>query len=109
MDEQQHKTTIGGQAVMEGVMMRGPYKTAVAVRKSDGEIVMKIDDNGTKKRNKFLKLPIIRGCVNFIDSLVIGMRALMYSAEFVDVEEEERKVSSKSGLKISLVTSSKTR
>ena len=89
MDEQQHKTTIGGQAVMEGVMMRGPYKTAVAVRKSDGEIVMKIDDNGTKKRNKFLKLPIIRGCVNFIDSLVIGMRALMYSAEFVDVEEEE--------------------
>ncbi len=88
-EEQQHKTSIGGQAVMEGVMMRGPHKTAVAVRKSDGEIEIKIDDNGTKKRNKFLKLPVIRGCVNFIDSLVIGMKALMFSAEFVDVEDEE--------------------
>ena len=46
-EEQQHKTSIGGQAVMEGVMMRGPYKTAVSVRKSDGEIVTKIDENGT--------------------------------------------------------------
>ena len=44
MAEEQHKTSIGGQAVMEGVMMRGPYKTAVAVRKSDGEIAMKIDE-----------------------------------------------------------------
>lgn len=74
---------------MEGVMMRGPYKTAVAVRKSDGEIVTKIDDNGTKTRHKIFKLPILRGCVNFIDSLVIGMKALMYSAEFVDIDEEE--------------------
>ncbi len=74
---------------MEGVMMRGPYKTAVSVRKSDGEIVTKIDENGTKKRAKIWKLPILRGCINFIDSLVIGMKALMYSAEFVDIEEEE--------------------
>ncbi len=73
---------------MEGVMMRGPYKTAVSVRKSDGEIVTKIDENGTKKRAKIWKLPILRGCINFIDSLVIGMKALMYSAEFVDIEEE---------------------
>ena len=88
-EEQQHKTSIGGQAVMEGVMMRGPYKTAVSVRKSDGEIVTKIDENGTKKRAKIWKLPILRGCINFVDSLVIGMKALMYSAEFVDIEEEE--------------------
>ncbi len=74
---------------MEGVMMRGPYKTAVSVRKSDGEIVTKIDENGTKKRAKIWKLPILRGCINFIDSLVIGMKALMYSAEFVDIEDEE--------------------
>ena len=89
MEEKQHKTSIGGQAVMEGVMMRGPYKTTVSVRKSDGEIVTKIDENGTKKRAKIWKLPVLRGCINFIDSLVIGMKALMYSAEFVDIEEEE--------------------
>ena len=86
---EQHITSIGGQAVMEGVMMRGPYKTTVAVRKPDGEIERKVDENGVKTRSKFFKLPIVRGCVNFIDSLVIGMKALMYSAEFVDIEAEE--------------------
>lgn len=70
-------------------MMRGPHKTAIAVRKPDGEIELKVDENGTKKKNAFLRLPIIRGCVNFIESLVIGMKALMWSAEFVDLEEEE--------------------
>lgn len=84
-----HITSIGGQAVLEGVMMRGPYKTATAVRKSDGDIECKIDENGSKTRPKIFGLPIIRGCVNFIDSLVIGMKALMYSAEFVDLEEGE--------------------
>ncbi len=89
MAEEKHITSIGGQAVMEGVMMRGPFKTAIAVRKPDGEIEIKVDENGTKKRNGFLKLPIVRGCVNFVESLVIGMKALMWSAEFVDLEEEE--------------------
>ena len=89
MSKEQHITSIGGQAVMEGIMMRGPFKTTVAVRKPDGEIEKKIDENGVKTRGKFFKLPIIRGCVNFIDSLVIGMKALMYSAEFVDLEDEE--------------------
>ena len=84
-----HRTSIGGQAVMEGVMMRGPFKTAVAVRKPDGEITIKLDENGTKKRNVVLKLPIIRGCINFFSSMVIGVKALMYSAEFVDLEDEE--------------------
>ena len=87
--EEQHITSIGGQAVMEGVMMRGPFKTAVAVRKPDNEIAVKVDNNGTKKKHKILKLPIIRGCVNFFESMVIGIKALMYSAEFVDLEEEE--------------------
>lgn len=95
MSKEQHITSIGGQAVMEGVMMRGPYKTTVAVRKPDGEIERKIEENGTKTRNAFWKLPIIRGCVNFIDSLVIGMKALMYSAEFVDLEEDEDEKESK--------------
>lgn len=89
MNTEKHITSIGGQAILEGVMMRGPFKTAMAVRKPDGEIVCKVDENGTKKKNKFLSLPIIRGCVNFISSLVLGMKAIMFSAEFVDLEDEE--------------------
>ena len=92
-NKDQHITSIGGQAVMEGVMMRGPYKTTVAVRKPDGEIERKIEDTGVKTHSKICRLPIIRGCVNFIDSLVIGMKALMYSAEFVDIEGDEEEES----------------
>ncbi len=80
---------------MEGVMMRGPYKTAVSVRKPDGEIATKIEENGVKTRPKICRLPIIRGCVNFFDSLVIGMKALMYSAEFIDLEGDEEEEESK--------------
>ena len=83
------KTSIGGQAIIEGVMMRGPHKTAMAVRKSDGEIIVETNDNGTKKLKKIWTLPIIRGCVNFIESLVIGMKALMFSADQIDIEDEE--------------------
>jgi len=89
MSNKEHITSIGGQAVMEGVMMRGPYKTTVAVRKPDGDIEKKIEENGTKTHAKIWKLPIFRGCINFVDSLIIGMKALMFSAEFVDLEEEE--------------------
>lgn len=93
--ENQHITSIGGQAIIEGVMMRGPYKTAYAVRKPDGEIETKVNENGTKNRVKFFKLPIIRGCVNFVDSLVIGMKALMFSAEFIDLEDDSAQEESK--------------
>ncbi len=89
MSKECHITSIGGQAIIEGVMMRGPFKTAMAVRKPDNEIECKIDENGTKKRNAFCRLPIVRGCINFVESLVIGMKALMFSAEFMDIEEEE--------------------
>ena len=88
-EKKEHITSIGGQAILEGVMMRGPFKTAYAVRKPDGEIIVKENENGSKTRPKFCKLPIVRGCVNFIDSLVIGMKALMFSAEFVDLDAEE--------------------
>lgn len=74
---------------MEGVMMRGPHRTAVSVRKPDGEITTKIDENSKTTRKGFFKLPIVRGCVNFVESLVIGMKALMYSAQFIDIEDEE--------------------
>ncbi len=88
-EKKEHITSIGGQAILEGVMMRGPYKTAYAVRKPDGEIIVEENENKAKNRAKFFKLPIIRGCVNFVDSLIIGMKALMFSAEFVDLEGEE--------------------
>ena len=52
-EQQQHITSIGGQAVMEGVMMRGPFKTAVAVRKPDGDIECKVEENGTKQERSF--------------------------------------------------------
>lgn len=89
MKTEKHITSIGGQAILEGVMMRGPFKTAMAVRKPDGEIECKIDENGIKKKKGFVTLPVIRGCVNFISSLVLGMKAIMFSAEFIDLEEEE--------------------
>ena len=93
--KEQHITSIGGQAIIEGVMMRGPFRTAYAVRKPDGEIETKVDENGVKTRSRFWRLPIIRGCVNFFDSLIIGMKALMYSADFMDVEGDEDEPESK--------------
>lgn len=85
----QHMTSIGGQAVLEGVMMKGPSKSAIAVRKSDGEIEIKITDNNSLvSKLKLNKIPIIRGVIAFIDSLVTGVSATMYSAEFIDLEEE---------------------
>ena len=80
---------IGGQAVMEGVMMRNGKQYAVAVRKPDKEIV--VDVKNTKDINDIWhKIPIIRGVVSFIESLVIGIGTLMYSASFFEDEEEKR-------------------
>jgi uncharacterized protein YqhQ len=82
-----HKTTIGGQAIIEGVMMRGPEKIAIAVRKPNNEIELKVDPiKSFAKRNKIFKLPFIRGVVGLIDALKIGTGALMYSAEFFEDE-----------------------
>ncbi|MBP5326264.1 MAG: DUF1385 domain-containing protein [Pseudobutyrivibrio sp.] len=78
---------IGGQAVMEGVMMRNGKQYAVAVRKPDKEIV--VDDKNTKDINDIWhKIPIIRGVISFIESLVIGIGTLMYSDSFFEDEEE---------------------
>lgn len=87
-----HKTSIGGQAVMEGVMMRGPHAIATAVRKSDGEIIVDKQPLGKGRTNKFVKLPIIRGCVNFFDSMIVGVKSLMFSAQFFDVDEDGNEV-----------------
>ncbi|HBF36806.1 MAG TPA: DUF1385 domain-containing protein [Firmicutes bacterium] len=85
----------GGQAVIEGVMMRGRDYLAVAVRKSNGEIVIKKDPVGTiTKKHPWLKWPFIRGVVSLCESFGIGMRALMFSADQFMEGEEETKLSS---------------
>ena len=83
-------SNIGGQAVLEGIMMKNGSKYAVAVRKPDGEIEVKIDEyKSFVKWDKLTKTPFIRGTFNFIDSLVLGMSTLTYSASFWDEEEEK--------------------
>ena len=83
-------SNIGGQAVLEGIMMRNGPKYSVAVRKPDGEIAVDVKDYKSVIPWKTpLKIPFIRGIFNFIDSLVLGMRTLTYSAGFLDDEDEE--------------------
>lgn len=85
---------IGGQAVIEGVMMKNGNNYAVAVRKPNNEIA--VEKNTLKERNnKFLSLPIIRGVVAFVDSLSLGMKSLTFSASFYEEEEEESKFEKK--------------
>lgn len=80
---------IGGQAVMEGIMMRCRDQYSVAVRKPDGEIEVKVEPYSDWSHGKKLwKLPILRGVLSFFESLVVGMRCLMYSASFIEDEEE---------------------
>ncbi|MBO4291541.1 MAG: DUF1385 domain-containing protein [Lachnospiraceae bacterium] len=80
---------IGGQAVLEGVMMKNQEKYAVAVRKPSGEIAVEVENHqGLMQGKKVLKIPFIRGIFNFIDSLVLGTKALNYSASFYEEDEE---------------------
>ena len=79
---------IGGQAVLEGVMMKNKEKYAVADRKPDGEIEVEVETyQGLAHGSKFKELPFIRGIFNFLDSLILGTRALNYSASFYEEEE----------------------
>ncbi len=88
------KTSIGGEALIEGVMMRGPDEIAIAIRKPDGEIAVEKKPLKTlAKRHKIFKTPIIRGAVGLFESMVIGVKSLMHSAEFVELDEEENKES----------------
>lgn len=93
---------IGGQAVLEGVMMRNKDDYAVAVRKPDGEIEVEVDVfHGCLHGSKITKIPFIRGVFNFIDSLRIGMRTLNYSASFYEDEEAKETVLDKALDKVS--------
>lgn len=87
------KASVGGQAVIEGVMMRGASSIATAVRKSDGSIEVSVEKfTPYTKRNKFFGLPVVRGFVGLIESLVIGINALNKSAEYFEDEIEETKM-----------------
>ena len=83
------RTTIGGQALIEGVMMRGPYKTVAAVRKPDGAIECRELEPEHRKLPKWTKLPVIRGVFSFVSSMKLGYQALMYSAEASGEEANE--------------------
>ncbi|MBE6546354.1 MAG: DUF1385 domain-containing protein [Ruminococcaceae bacterium] len=93
------KTSIGGQALIEGIMMRGPKKTAMAVRNPEGEIVLEQWETKSVTKAKITKLPIIRGVFGFINSMVFGYKCLMRSAEIAGLEdaiaEDEKKAPAK--------------
>lgn len=82
------RTSIGGQALIEGIMMRGPEKQAIVVRDQEGNLVEKVEDlKFIKDRYPILGVPLIRGTVNFLAAMVNGVKALMYSADFYPDEE----------------------
>ena len=83
-------SNIGGQAVLEGIMMKNGPKYAVAVRKPDGEIGIKVEEyKSMVKWEKLTKIPFVRGVFNFIDSMALGMKTLTYSASFWEDEDAE--------------------
>ena len=89
-------SNIGGQAVMEGIMMRHKDKYSIAVRRPDNEIELKVEDYKCIFGNaKIWRKPLIRGVVSFVDSLVVGMKCLMYSAEIAGDEEDEEEAKKK--------------
>jgi len=95
---------IGGQAVLEGIMMKNGEKYAVAVRKADGRISVELDNyQGILEGSLIRKIPLIRGSFNFIDSLVLGMKCLNYSASVAEGNEEEGKHGGE-GLVTALIT-----
>lgn len=90
--------SVGGQALIEGVMMRGPEKISMSVRKSDGTIVTENRAyKGLSKRYKLLGIPVLRGIVSFFESMIIGTKALMFSAQMFDIDEQDEADSNDEG------------
>jgi len=83
------KTSIGGQALIEGIMMRGPKKSAIVVRTNDGFVEKIEDTNLPKDKYPILGLPFIRGAANFVSTMKVGVRSIMFSAEQMPEEEQE--------------------
>ena len=87
---EEKKITIGGQAVIEGVMMRGPELVATAVRNPQGRIELEVKPvNSIADRYPLFKKPMLRGCVSLFESLVMGIRSLGYSAQMAGEEDEQ--------------------
>ncbi|WP_270557028.1 DUF1385 domain-containing protein [Dorea amylophila] len=88
-------SNIGGQAVLEGIMMKNRDRYAVAVRKPDGEIFVQTEEfhSVTGRYKKLTTIPFVRGVFNFIDSMVLGIKTLTFSASFYEEEEEEKEFS----------------
>ncbi len=100
-------TAIGGQALIEGIMMKSPEKTAVCIRLPNGEIdTTYMQEDSLRKKYKFFALPVVRGVVGFIESMIQGYKALMLSADksgFADLEEEKKEDPKKTSLVMSIV------
>lgn len=96
-------TSIGGQALIEGIMMKSPEKTALAVRVPDGSVdITYLEEKSLRKKYKFFNIPVIRGVVAFVESMLQGYKAMMISAEksgFTDLEEENYKSQNKDNKK----------
>ena len=86
MSEKQFRTTIGGQALIEGILMRGPEKQCIAVRGPEGLVIKEEELTLIKDRYPVLGLPLVRGSVTFLDSMVKGVKALMFSADYFPEE-----------------------
>ena len=93
-------TSIGGQALIEGIMMKSPEKTALAVRTTEGEIdITYLEYKSLREKYKICKLPVIRGVISFVESMIQGYKAMMLSAEksgFTDLEEDKPKTEKES-------------
>ncbi len=103
----QHYSGIGGQAVLEGIMMRNKSQMAVAVRKSTGEIEVGVDEvHGIGERTVWTKIPFVRGVLSFLDSLAIGMKAMEFSSSFLEEDEGdgERKTPEQKAREEKLIT-----
>lgn len=83
------KTTIGGSALIEGLMMIGPENAAIAIRKSDGDII--IEKRELPIKGKMSKVPVIRGAVSFFSQMLLSTKALLFSAEFIEIEGDDEK------------------
>lgn len=95
MSNKQHKTSIGGQALIEGIMMKGPKGTAMSVRMPDGTIETELEENSNQGKKTIYKIPIVRGVFAFADSMITGYKYLMKSADKAMTEEEKEEDMSK--------------
>ncbi len=103
MSKEQFKTMIGGQALIEGIMMRGPHKDAIVVRTAEG-LEIETKPRKIRKKGSFATWPLVRGVVNFFDSQVCGVKALMRSADLSmeETEQEQKKQSSEAMQKLAV-------